>query len=58
MSGPAVTAAVATADRFHKLFFAALLSPILDGFDQLLSYLHFPLSKQCALSINLYDIKI
>ena len=39
-------------------FFAVLLSPVLDGFDQLLSSLHCPLSKQCALSINLYDIKI
>ena len=41
-----------------EVFFAVLLSPVLDGFNQLLSSLHSPLSKQCALSINLYDIKI
>ena len=29
-------------------FFAVLLSPVLDGFDQLLSFVHCPPSKQCT----------
>ena len=37
----------------NQTFFAVLLSPVLDGFDQLLlSFLHCPLSKQCMQSIN------
>ena len=36
----------------HKSFFAILPSPILDGFYQLLSFLHCPLVLSSALSIN------
>ena len=31
-----------------KTFFAVLLSPVLDGFDQLLSFVHCPPLKQCT----------